>query len=51
MGMIENARKVFDEMACDPNLVTYNTMINEFCKKGHIDNAKRIFNRMMEIKN
>ncbi|KAF3956671.1 hypothetical protein CMV_018229 [Castanea mollissima] len=33
MGMIKNAKKVFDEMSCGPNLITYNTMINGFSKR------------------
>ncbi|KAF7817359.1 pentatricopeptide repeat-containing protein [Senna tora] len=51
MGMLENARKVFDEMKCDPNLITYNTMINVFCKKGEMESARRVFDRMLESKN
>ncbi|KAF2287068.1 hypothetical protein GH714_037323 [Hevea brasiliensis] len=47
-GMIENARKVFDEMACEPNVVSYNTMINGYCKKGDMDKAITIFYRLLE---
>ncbi|KAI9118562.1 hypothetical protein K1719_010894 [Acacia pycnantha] len=50
MGMVEHARKVFDEMKCDPNLVTYNTVINAFCKKGDMESAKRILYQMVESK-
>ena len=34
MGMIKNAKKMFDEMSCEPNLITYNTMINGFALLG-----------------
>ncbi|KAF5726137.1 pentatricopeptide repeat-containing protein [Tripterygium wilfordii] len=51
MGMIEDARKMFDEMACKPNSVTYNTMISGFCKKGDMDNARMIFTRMKGTEN
>ncbi|KAJ9183625.1 hypothetical protein P3X46_007450 [Hevea brasiliensis] len=47
-GMIENARKVFDEMGCEPNVVSYNTMINGYCKKGDMDKAITIFYRLLE---
>ena len=48
MGMIENAKNVFDEMGCKPNLVTYNTMINGFCKKGLMESAMKIVDQMTE---
>lgn len=47
MGMIENAKKVFDEMMVEPNLLTFNTMINGFCKKGDMKGAGSILDRMM----
>ncbi|KAL5783498.1 hypothetical protein ACOSP7_008527 [Xanthoceras sorbifolium] len=50
LGMIENARKVFDEMVCQPNLVTYNTLINGLCKKGDMESARLILNQMMNTK-
>ncbi|KAI4316485.1 hypothetical protein L6164_024463 [Bauhinia variegata] len=50
MDMIENARKVFDEMSCEPNLVTYNTLIDGFCKKGDLESSRGILNRMMQSK-
>ncbi|GMY28965.1 pentatricopeptide repeat-containing protein At4g11690-like [Fagus crenata] len=50
MGMIEDAKKVFDEMSCEPNSLTYNTMINGFCKKGDMESARRVFKRMMDCK-
>ncbi|KAM3710068.1 hypothetical protein ACJW31_01G001000 [Castanea mollissima] len=48
MGMIKNAKKVFDEMSCGPNLITYNTMINGFCKKGDMESAQSFFKQMMD---
>lgn len=50
VGMIENARKVFDEMICEPNLITCNTLINGYCKKGDMENARIFLCRMMESK-
>ncbi|KAH7523860.1 hypothetical protein FEM48_Zijuj06G0056800 [Ziziphus jujuba var. spinosa] len=50
MGMIENAKKVFDEMGCEPNLITYNTMIFGYCKKGDMESARRILGYMMDSK-
>ncbi|CAK7352846.1 unnamed protein product [Dovyalis caffra] len=48
VGMVEDARKVFDEMICEPNLISYNTLINGYCKKGDMENARIFFCRMME---
>ncbi|XAR57582.1 hypothetical protein NMG60_11025773 [Bertholletia excelsa] len=50
LGMIEDARKVFDEMKCPPNLVTYNTMISGLCKKGLVESARSIVNKMRGTK-
>ncbi|KAI5586154.1 hypothetical protein POPTR_006G223300v4 [Populus trichocarpa] len=50
VGMIDNARKVFDEMICEPNLITCNTLINGYCKKGDMENARIFLCRMMESK-
>lgn len=47
IGMIENARKVFDEMSCEPNVGSYNIMINGYCKKGDMEKAIGIFYRLM----
>ncbi|KAK6912856.1 Pentatricopeptide repeat [Dillenia turbinata] len=48
LGLIKDAKKVFDEMPCEPNLVTFNTMIHGFCKRGLIENALEIVERMKE---
>lgn len=50
LGMIENARKVFDEMPLNPNWVCFNTMINGYCKKGDMDQAMKIFHKMLGSK-
>ncbi|KAJ4708977.1 Pentatricopeptide repeat [Melia azedarach] len=47
LGMIESAKKVFDEMAVKPNLLVYNTMINGFCKKGDMESARLVFDQIM----
>ncbi|XP_022750054.1 pentatricopeptide repeat-containing protein At2g16880-like isoform X2 [Durio zibethinus] len=47
VGMVESAKKVFDEMSCKPNLLTFNTMINGFCKKGDLESATLLFYKMM----
>ncbi|XVF35287.1 hypothetical protein REPUB_Repub18cG0132700 [Reevesia pubescens] len=47
MGMVENAKKVFDEMRCKPNLLTFNTMINGFSKKGDMESASLLFDKMV----
>ncbi|KAJ1423403.1 Tetratricopeptide-like helical domain superfamily [Sesbania bispinosa] len=47
MGMVENARKVFDEMRCEPNAITFNTMIHGLCKNGDMEGAKKVFNRLV----
>ncbi|CAI0469116.1 unnamed protein product [Linum tenue] len=47
LGMVEEARKVFDEMPCQPNKVTYNALVNGYCKAGDMDSAKLIFSRMI----
>ncbi|KDP34050.1 hypothetical protein JCGZ_07621 [Jatropha curcas] len=50
IGLVENARKVFDEMQCKPNLVCYNIMISGYCKMGDMDKAITIFYRLMRSK-
>ncbi|KAK6927243.1 Pentatricopeptide repeat [Dillenia turbinata] len=50
MGMVDDAKKVFDEMTSEPNLVTYNTMIHGFVRKGLIENALEIIERMKQSK-
>ncbi|KAG5019878.1 hypothetical protein JHK87_015733 [Glycine soja] len=50
VGMVESARKVFEEIPCKPNMVTYNTLIHGFCKKGHMEGATRLFDRLVENK-
>ncbi|OMP11574.1 hypothetical protein COLO4_03754 [Corchorus olitorius] len=47
VGMVDNAKKVFDEMSCKRNLVTFNAMMNGYCKKGDMENAYSLFNQMM----
>ncbi|CAN0918437.1 Pentatricopeptide repeat-containing protein At5g39710 [Linum grandiflorum] len=47
MGMVEKARKLFDEMPCKPNSLTCNTLIHGYCKKGGMESAKVIFYRMI----
>ncbi|XWS70205.1 hypothetical protein CRYUN_Cryun03dG0028500 [Craigia yunnanensis] len=47
MGMVESAKKVFDEMTCKPELLTFNTMINGFCKKGDMESASLLFYKMI----
>ncbi|CAN1120798.1 Pentatricopeptide repeat-containing protein At5g39710 [Linum perenne] len=47
MGMVEKARKLFDEMPCKPNSLTCNTLIHGYCKKGDMDSAKIILYRMI----
>ncbi|BAT78014.1 hypothetical protein LR48_Vigan04g232700 [Vigna angularis] len=50
VGMVESARKVFDEMRCERNIVTYNTLIHGFCKKGDMEGARWVFDRLVESK-
>ena len=50
MAMIDDAQKVFDEMTYEPDLVTYNTMVSRLCKKGLMDNARCIADRMIGTK-
>ncbi|XLU27723.1 hypothetical protein S245_063789, partial [Arachis hypogaea] len=38
------------EMFCAPNSVTYNTLIHGFCKNGDMEGAKRVFDRMVEVR-
>lgn len=47
MGSIEDALKLFDEMHCKPNLVTYNTIVNGLAKKGMMLKARLIVDRML----
>jgi len=48
VGMIENSRKMFDEMICEPNFDNLYTSINGYCKKGGMENARIFLRRMME---
>ena len=48
MGMVESAKKVFDEMTCKPELLTFNTMINGFCKKDDMESASLLFYKMID---
>ncbi|XP_042507421.1 pentatricopeptide repeat-containing protein At1g09900-like [Macadamia integrifolia] len=50
LGMIEDAKKVFDEMLCKPNLITYNTIIAGLCRKGLVENAQEIVDHMIAKK-
>ncbi|XP_043704838.1 pentatricopeptide repeat-containing protein At5g39710-like [Telopea speciosissima] len=50
LGMIEDAKKVFDGMLCKPNLITYNTIIAGLCRKGLVENAREIVDRMIATK-
>ncbi|XP_057958742.1 pentatricopeptide repeat-containing protein At1g05670, mitochondrial-like [Malania oleifera] len=50
MGLIGDARKVFDEMTCKPNLVTYNTVVNGLFKKGLTEDGRRIIDHMIASK-
>ncbi|XP_025984510.1 pentatricopeptide repeat-containing protein At2g06000 [Glycine max] len=50
VGMVESARKVFEEIPCKPNMVTYNTLIHGFCKKGDMEGATRLFDKLVENK-
>ncbi|KAL4303724.1 hypothetical protein GQ457_10G001750 [Hibiscus cannabinus] len=46
-GLVESAKKVFDEMPCKPNSFAFNTLINGFCKKGDMESARLLFDEMM----
>ncbi|KAJ4957556.1 hypothetical protein NE237_024667 [Protea cynaroides] len=50
LGMIEDAKKVFDGMLCKPNLITYNTIIAGLCRKGRLENARKIVDLMIARK-
>ncbi|QHN97005.1 Pentatricopeptide repeat-containing protein [Arachis hypogaea] len=54
---INLSKSIFDqctqgvrEMFCAPNSVTYNTLIHGFCKNGDMEGAKRVFDRMVEVR-
>ena len=35
-------------MTCKPELLTFNTMINGFCKKGDMESANLLFYKMID---
>ncbi|KAK8697093.1 hypothetical protein V6N13_113255 [Hibiscus sabdariffa] len=46
-GLVESAKKLFDEMPCKPNSFAFNTLINGFCKKGDMESARLLFDEMI----
>lgn len=46
-GMIDHAKKVFDEMG-ERNLFTYNIIVNGLCKKGLMEDARRVLDEMLQ---
>ncbi|KAL5708158.1 hypothetical protein ACHQM5_018983 [Ranunculus cassubicifolius] len=47
VGMIDDAKKVFDEMLVKPNSITYNTIIFGLCRKGRMESAREIMEEMI----
>ncbi|KAL0330661.1 UNVERIFIED_CONTAM: Pentatricopeptide repeat-containing protein, chloroplastic [Sesamum angustifolium] len=49
-GEFGNAMRCFDEMVsggnCEPNVLTYNALINGLCLNGDVDEARRMMSRM-----
>ena len=50
MDMVGDGYKVYDEMKCEPNLVTCNTIVHGLCKKGLMENAHCIIEWIIESK-
>ncbi|CAA2997593.1 pentatricopeptide repeat-containing At4g11690-like [Olea europaea subsp. europaea] len=48
VGRLDDAWKLFDEMPLQRNMVTCNTIIDGFCKKGFVENAKIIVEEMVQ---
>ncbi|KAI7987654.1 Pentatricopeptide repeat-containing protein [Camellia lanceoleosa] len=48
IAMVDDAKEVFDEMVCAPNLVTYNTIVNVLRKKGKPNEAVKHLKEMMK---
>ncbi|KAK9131337.1 hypothetical protein Sjap_011824 [Stephania japonica] len=49
VGLVLDAKKVFDEMSCRPSLVTYNVVVDGLCKKGFMESAREVLGRMVEV--
>ncbi|GMQ02455.1 hypothetical protein CsSME_00048671 [Camellia sinensis var. sinensis] len=49
MGMVDDAKEVFDEMVCAPNLVTYDTIVNGLRKKGKPNEAVKHLKEMVSL--
>ncbi|KAK9080425.1 hypothetical protein SSX86_000183 [Deinandra increscens subsp. villosa] len=47
VAVVENARKVFDEMP-ERNVITWNTLVAGYVKCGDIDRARKVFDEMPE---
>jgi pentatricopeptide repeat protein len=48
---MSEAMKLFDSMVeegCTPDVVTYNTLINELCKGGKMDKVLKLMDEMLE---
>ncbi|MCL7040335.1 hypothetical protein MKW94_006111 [Papaver nudicaule] len=47
-GSLETARKIFDDMGCQRNLVSWNAMISAYTKNADLASARELFNEMPE---